>query len=462
MAYEMRQHHKLLQKMVMTQQLQQAIKLLQLSRIELLERVQLELENNPVLEEGLKAEGDISLDASHGNGRVEVDWQDYLEGYHEAPLGPRFRREEDELPLGATLSRETTLMEHLLWQLQLSSFTPEEVGIGVSIIGNLDEDGYLRVTTQELSQWLGVGEDVCEGVLRKIQGFDPPGVAARDLKECLLIQVRSFPCRFPLVEEIIDHYLGYLEKGDYKGIADALSIHPMEVTKVVEIITSLDPRPGRAWSSVDVHTIIPDIYIQKVGDEYVVLLNEDGLPRLRISPYYRKILSTDEAVPSPAKAYIQERFRSAVWLIRSIHQRQRTIYKVAHSIIKFQREFLDKGMDYLRPLVLKDVSEDIGVHESTVSRCTSNKYAHTPQGILELRSFFNAGMWKDDGTGIAVKSVVDKVKAIIASEDRKKPLSDQDIVELLKGGGINTARRTITKYRKIMGIPPSSRRKRLF
>jgi len=462
MAYEMRQYQKLLQKMMMTQQLQQAIKLLQLSRVELLERVQLELENNPVLEEGLKQEENLSLNTSYGNGRVEVDWQDYLEDYHEASLGPRFRREEDEPPFDANLTREATLMEYLLWQLQLSSFTLEEVRIGVSIIGNLDEDGYLRVTTQELCRWLGVGEDMCEGVLRRIQEFDPPGVAARDLKECLLIQARSFPCRFPLVEEIINHYLGYLEKGDYKAIADALGVHPMEVTKAVEIITSLDPRPGMAWSSVDAHTIIPDVYIQKVGEEYVVLLNEDGLPKLRISPYYRKILSTEETVPSSVKAYIQERFRSAVWLIRSIHQRQRTIYKVVQSIIKFQREFLDKGMDYLRPLVLKDVAEDIGVHESTVSRCTSNKYAHTPQGMLELRFFFNAGMWKDDGIGIAVKSVMDKVKTIIASEDRRKPLSDQEIVELLKGGGINTARRTITKYRKIMGIPPSSRRKRIF
>ncbi len=480
MAHEIRHDLKLSQQLVMSPQLQLAIKLLQLSRLELEETVREEMEINPVLEEdGSQEEGDETLDP---NPQQEIDWEAYLENCYERPLSRSFAGDSEDFPLEATLTKSPTLAEHLMWQLHLSSLTSEETQVGEFIIGNIDEDGYLRLgedtdglsssrpedeavylktVTEEISKATGFDDGIAENVLKKIQQFDPVGTGSRTLKECLLIQAEFLGCKTPLIEEIINHHLNNLEKHNYKAIASALKIPMNDVAEAVKVIMGLSPRPGSSYGQSEVHAIIPDVYIQKVGEDYVISLNENGLPRLKISPYYRTLIARNGNADG-TKAYVQERLRSARWLIQSIQQRQRTIYKAAQSIVKFQRDFFDSGVCYLKPLTLKDVAEDIGMHESTVSRVTTSKYAHTPHGIFELKYFFGAGVNRDDGTGMASRSIMEKMKGICGMEDMRKPLSDQKIADMLRESGINVARRTVTKYREAMGILPAGRRKRLF
>lgn len=401
MPAEIRQELRLTQQLVMTPQLQMAIKLLQLSRLELAEQLRQEIEQNPVLEETMGMEENIWQEAPAAtstvseekmDGKGDIDWHTYLENYHDTDRFGFKPNNDDETQFYSTLTKKSTLIDHLLWQLHLSPFSPEEVNIGTFIIGNIDEIGYLRMTAEEIAQDLGVDINDVESALKRIQEFDPIGIGARDLKECLLIQARFLPKRDFIVEDIINHHLILLEKKDYKAIAKALNIHISKVIDAVRVISNMEPRPGRAYGADDSQIIIPDVYIQKIGSDYVALLNEDGLPKLKISHYYKEMLSKNGSASDNAKSYIQERLRSAAWLIKSIHQRQRTIYKVAESIIKFQRGFLDRGVGSLKPLILGDVAQDIGMHESTVSRVTSNKYAHTPQGILALKYFFSSGL----------------------------------------------------------------------
>ncbi|MBI3754819.1 MAG: RNA polymerase factor sigma-54, partial [Deltaproteobacteria bacterium] len=406
----------------------------------------------------------------------EIDWEAYLESCYERPLGgTNFAEESEESSLEATLTRTITLTEHLMWQMHLSPFTLEETLAGEFIIGNIDEDGYLRVgennrdeklylksVTDEIVKATGAVKEVVESALKKIQQFDPAGVGSRTLKECLLIQAEFLECNNHVIKEIINNHLNNLEKKNYKAIAVALKIPIDKVVEALKVIMGLSPRPGSAYGQSETNIIIPDIYIQKTGGDYVVLLNENGLPRLKISSYYKELIRNNGRGADATKAYIQERLRSAKWLIQSIHQRQRTIYKVAQSIIKFQRDFLDNGVCCLKPLILRDVAADIGMHESTVSRVTTNKYAHTPHGIFELKYFFSAGIERDDGTGMAFTSIMEKLKNICEMEDASRPLSDQKITDLLKKSGINIARRTVTKYREAMDILPANGRKRLF
>ena len=474
MAHEIRQDMRLSQQLVMSPQLQLAIKLLQLSRLELEELVIEELENNPVLEEeaGAGEGGEISVSKREER---EVDWEAYLENCYERPLGRSFADESEEYSLEATLTKKPTLSEHLMWQLHLSPFTPEETLVGEFIIGNIDEDGYLRFgedsgdetaylksITQEIANATGITEDIVESTIRKIQQFDPVGVCSRTVRECLLIQVKFLGCDDPTVEEIINHHLNHFEKKNYKAVAAALKIPIDKVLDAVKFIVGLNPRPGSAYGQSEATVIIPDIFIHKIGGDYVILLNENGLPKLRVSSYYRTLISQNGRGSAETKAYVQEKLRAAKWLIQSIQQRQRTIYKVTLSILKFQRDFFDSGTCYLKPLILRDVAEDIGMHESTVSRVTTNKYAHTPHGIFELKYFFSAGVNRDDGTGVASKSIMEKLKNICEIEDANKPLSDQKIADLLRKSGINIARRTVTKYRETMGILSASGRKKLF
>ncbi|MBI5681761.1 MAG: RNA polymerase factor sigma-54 [Deltaproteobacteria bacterium] len=473
MAADIRQDLRLSQQLVMTPQLQMAIKLLQLSRLELDEQLQKEMEQNPVLEDAAETETileetpAVSLTPPNekSDKKNDIDWQSYLEDYHNTDRMDRrhIRNDEDELPFGSTLAEKPTLTNHLLWQLHLSLFTPDEVRIGTFIIGNIDDDGYLQVTNlEEIANELGVSKDDVESVLKRVQEFDPVGIGARDVRECLLIQARLLPKRDKVVENIINNCFCLLGKRDYKGIAKALDIPIFKVVNAVRIISHMEPRPGRAVCADESCVIMPDIYIQKIGDDYVVSLNEDGMPRLKISPYYREMLANGGTASEGVKSYIKERLCSAVWLIKSIQQRQRTIHRVAESIVKFQREFLDKGIDYLKPLVLRDVAHDIGMHESTVSRVTTNKYAHTPHGILELKYFFSSGIKKEDGSDIASEGIKERIKKLIGGEDPKKPLSDQKIVRYLRTGGIDIARRTVAKYREAIKIPSSSERRQRF
>jgi RNA polymerase sigma-54 factor len=506
MSMEIKQHLKLSQQLVMTPQLQQAIKLLQLSRVELVDMVRDELLENPILEDSVEisaeqpskhslaeegarvgeklSEADVErigetempmpqLSEERGDGAAEVkadtrageavadfDWDTYLESQSNAAPMPSFRPNSDDLPsLESTLTRGTSLFDHLEWQLKLTrGFTPEQEGIALLIIGNINPDGYFDVPVEDVADETGTSVEEVEAVLKRVQQFDPPGVAARDLKECLLIQAKHVGADDELVLGIIEKHLSNLEKKNYPAIAKDMDQPLEEVYEAAKVVMAFDPKPGSAYTDEEPAYITPDVYIQKVGDKYFVVANDDGLPKLKVSDFYRVALSKGPK----AREYIQERLRSAQWLIRSIQQRQRTIVRVTESILRFQREFFEKGAAYLRPLILRDVADDIGMHESTVSRVTTNKYVHSPQGIFELKYFFNSGIARSDGDDLASEAVKLKIKQIVANEDVKRPHSDQRIVELLADQNIEIARRTVAKYREQLKILPSSKRKQMF
>ncbi|HAJ28384.1 MAG TPA: RNA polymerase sigma-54 factor [Syntrophus sp. (in: bacteria)] len=488
MAFELKQSLKLSQQLIMTPQLQQAIKLLQLSRLEMVDMINQEMEENPLLEEisgseeiveeglsesdtlrTLETEEIKSVDhavevTGEGDGREDFDWNSYLEDY--GPMGVTYQRADEE---GASwdnlLTRTPSLTDHLMWQLKFLPLSDAEMLVGEQIICNLDQNGYLQTTVEEIAVQEQVEADVVESVLEKVQSFDPPGIAARDLMECLLIQARLLGDANPLVEKIIRDHLRDLETKNYAQITRKLKVTIDDVLQAVMVISNMDPKPGSIYQEEKVQTIIPDVFVYKTGDEYKVILNDDGMPRLRISNFYKEIMAGVDGSKEAdtGKKYIKERVQSATWLIKSIQQRQKTIYRVTESIVNYQRNFFDKGINYLRPLVLRDIAMDVEMHESTISRVVTNKYMQSPAGLFELKYFFSSGISKNDGgENIASKSVKEEIKKVISEEDHKKPLSDSEIVELLALSGINIARRTVAKYREMMHILPSSRRKKYF
>lgn len=491
MAFELKQNLKLAQQLIMTPQLQQAIKLLQLSRQELVEAINQEMEENPLLEEvspdddrddGAQedfAENVVSVEreslkplehteeinVEKGPGTDEFDWAGYLEDY--GPVGVTYGgKDGEETSWDNILTEGQSLAKHLTWQMMLSSFSEDEVRIGNQIIGNLDANGYLCATLAEIAQLENIDETFVENVLKKVQEFDPPGIAARDLQECLLIQARMLGVKNRIIEVIIKEFLKELELKNYAHIAHKLKVTLREVEIAVLLISGMNPKPGSIYSEEKIQPVIPDVYVVKAGDEYKILLNDDGLPRLRISNFYREIMgglsNHGHHDTENGKKYIKDKVQSAAWLIKSIQQRQNTIYKVAESIVKFQKDFFDRGIDYLKPLVLRDVALDIDMHESTISRVVNNKYMHSPQGIFELKYFFGSAIKRTSEGTIASKSVMEEIRQIISTEKPKKPYSDCEIVDLLKTKGIDIARRTVAKYREMMGILPSSKRKKYF
>lgn len=483
MVLELKQAPKLVQQLVITPQLQQAIRLLQLTRLELVDMINQEMKENPLLEEveegkdssdeGVPVPEEKAEESSpiveqtgevrgEGEGAEEFDWENYLENYNLAPLSRPSEPDGEERPSFENfITKSTTLFDHLTWQLHLSKVSDEEERAGTWIIGNLDEDGYLNVSLEECVAETGVPLETVEGILRTIQEFDPVGVAARDLKECLLIQLKQLSPRDPVAEKIVQDHLSLLKNRNYPAIARRLSVSVERVNRAASLISRLEPKPGRAYGGEIAQEIIPDVYVYKLEGEYVVSLNDEGVPRLKVNSYYRRILAEGRNALQEDRKYIQEKLRSALWLIRSIDQRQRTIYKVAKSIVKFQKDFLDQGIQYLKPLVLRDVAEDIQMHESTISRVTNNKYMHTPQGIYELKFFFNAGIPSIQGEAMASESVKSLLREIIEQENPKKPYSDEKLVQMLKERNIHIARRTISKYRETMKILSSSERRKV-
>jgi len=483
MALELKLAPKLVQQLVITPQLQQAIRLLQLTRLELVDMISQEMKENPLLEEleegkesfdeeeqppAEKAEAPVPI-VEHttevkgeGEGADEFDWENYLENYNVASFSKQREQDGEERPSFENfMAKSTTLFDHLYWQLHLSDLNEEEQRAGTWIIGNLDEDGYLKISLEEFSAEAGLSLERAEGVLRKIQEFDPVGVAARDLKECLLIQLNQLSPRDLIAEKIVEEHLSLLKNRNYPAIAKRLGVSVERVNRAASLISRLEPKPGRAFGGEVAQEIIPDVYVYKVEGEYVISLNDEGVPRLKVNSYYRRILAEGRNAQQDDRKYIQEKLRSALWLIRSIDQRQRTIYKVAKSIVKFQKDFLDQGIQYLKPLVLRDVAEDIQMHESTVSRVTNNKYMHTSQGIYELKFFFNAGIPSVQGEAMASESVKSLLKEIIGRENPRKPYSDEKLVQMLKERNIHIARRTISKYREMMKILSSSERRKV-
>lgn len=477
MALELRQQLKLTQQLIMTPQLQMAIKLLQLNRMELVDTIRQELEENPALEEVQEASAEevsfeeaeveaapletmreVHIDERNIDG---VDWSNYIEEYSSVGRMPLETEKKDSLSFESFVANKPSLQEHLLWQLLMTNPSTDQERIGSLIAGHLNRDGYLETPLDEICSANDVDLERAVKVLALMQTFDPIGVCGRNLSESLLIQARHWKLDNTIVTEIINHHLNHLENKNYKAICKALKVGMEEVAAAVNVIIRLEPRPGRVFSDEEPQYINPDIFVYKMGDEFVIMVNDDGMPRLRVNNLYKNVIKSGQGVPAQAKEYVQEKMRSAAWLIRSIHQRKKTIYRVMESILKFQKDFFEKGIEHLRPMVLREVAEDIGMHESTISRVTTNKYAHTPQGIFELKYFFNSSIRRINGDAIASVSVQDKIKQIIENESPNRPLSDQRIAKILKASNINIARRTVAKYREMLRLLPSGKRKRI-
>jgi len=464
---------RLTQRLVLTPSLQQAIKLLQYSRQELVQYIRQELLENPTLEE-LQAEpiGPApevppvaavagEPDAAPSPDGDDESWTRYLESYDESF---EQRGGSEEAPeYESALSHAESLADHLEQQLNVAVSTDEDRMIGTEIVGNIDDDGYLQTALDEIATRLGVTVEAVLRVLRIVQAFDPPGVAARDIAECLAIQLEQRGQAGGLAERLVRLHLADLEARRYKRIASAQKVTLDAVFAAARTIGELEPHPGRLFAGDMVSTIVPDITITKDGDEYQVSLIEDGLPQLRINGFYRRMYRRG-GLEASDREFIEKKVNSARWLIKSILQRHETILKVTRSIVKFQRDFLDLGIDHLRPLVLRTVADDIQMHESTVSRVTSNKYAQTPQGLFELKYFFNSGIGRNGGgDSMASVSVQDLLQKIVATEDPRRPLSDLEIVRRLnQEHGLEIARRTVAKYRSILRLPPANRRRRLY
>ncbi|MBI3801423.1 MAG: RNA polymerase factor sigma-54 [Deltaproteobacteria bacterium] len=462
--------------LVITPQLRQAIKILQLPRDELDALLHEEIDQNPLLaveagEEVVPTPEEAppaSEEPPAAAPAEEIDWRAYLENYHEdlPALPPTGTDEDDDERLNLVENqpnRTESLADHLAEQLRFNNLTAEEEQIASLIIGNLNADGYLQDSIEDIAAGAGVPVELATRVLESIQACDPPGVAARDVRECLLLQLRTQGLDDPatpdpalsLAGTIVRDHLSALEGRRFERLAKDLGVTVEEVAQAVKIITSLDPKPGRNFDDGEIHYVEPDVYIHKIGDDYVVTLNEDGLPRLKISASYRRLLAEEGA----AKEYVQEKLRAATWLIKSIHQRQRTLLLVAESIVKFQRDFLTHGVLQMRPLVLRDVAEDVGLHESTVSRAIANKYVSTPRGIHALKKFFTTGLKGPQGQDVAAESVKERIRELINNEDPARALSDEEIAQLLSSDNVSIARRTVAKYRESMNILPSAKRR---
>ncbi len=472
----LKQTMNLSQNLVITPQLQQAIKLLQMSRLELETAVRSELEENPILEEAeILKEEDVqrtkevaqevespAVEGSDPRKQEEFEWENYFESQIKPPQSSPGTGNDEIMNYENVISTTQSLHEYLSWQVKMNGFTELEEEIADVIIGFIDDDGYLKTPLEQIAEEEKFDLEDIQDTLELVQEFDPPGVGARDLKECLLIQAKHLEEDTNDLVHLINHHLKDLEKKNFDAIAKAMNKDIRDVSEMCKIVFTMEPKPGRAFAPSETHYITPDIYVYKVGDEYVVSLNEDGLPRLKISNFYRNRLKQEGAQDKAERDYIQDKLKSAVWLIKSIHQRQRTIYKVSESIVKHQRDFFDKGPEFLKPMILRDIANDIGMHESTVSRVTTAKYMHTAQGIYELKYFFNSGISSSEGDSLASESVKIKIKDLISKENVKSPLSDQKIAELLSKEGLQIARRTVAKYREMLKILPSSQRKKMF
>ncbi|NDV19202.1 RNA polymerase factor sigma-54 [Pseudodesulfovibrio sp. JC047] len=469
MGLELRQQLKLSQQLVMTPQLQQAIKLLQLSRLELLETVQQELLENPFLDEK-ETEADVAdasetLTESQAEEELvrNADWENYLGEFSSTSkqaTGRDAEIPEEGMSFEARLASKPSLEGHINWQMRLSNFTEQEIAIGEMILGNLDSNGYLQASTEDLQSMVDASSEDIESTILRIQRLDPVGVASRTPQECLLVQMDVLGYDDPVLVSLVTDHLEDLEKNRYKPLARKFKISMEDLKSYLDLMQTLDPMPGTNFSSTEPHYVSPDVFVYKYGDDFIIILNEDGLPRLQMNAFY---MDSMKGAAHKEKEYFQEKMRSAAWLMKSLYQRQRTLYKVVESIVGFQRDFFEEGVTKLKPLILKEVAEDIEMHESTVSRITTSKYVSTPHGIYELKFFFNSALDLDDGSQVGSESVKALIKKMIADEDSKKPLSDERIGDILKEElEVNIARRTVAKYRSAMGIPSSSKRKQYF
>ncbi|HXK11372.1 MAG TPA: RNA polymerase factor sigma-54 [Vicinamibacteria bacterium] len=462
---------RLSQRLILTPSLQQAIKLLPLTTLELAEVLEQEVMENPLLEEvpveETKTQEEIAQEEPPAEREraedplKEIEVERFFEDYFDDGGERRVRPAEvpDVPPIENTLTESPDLYDHLLWQLRMTEADEATLEIGEAIIQNLDDDGLLRVSLEDVAAMGPWPMETVERTLALVQAFDPPGVAARSLTECLRIQLRVLGLEGSPADLMVRDHMKQLQSHQYPEISRHMGLSADEVAHHLEIIQGLSPRPGNRYSAKRSDYILPDVFVVKEGDEYKIVLNDDGLPKLRISPTYRRMLDQKEPGSEETRAYVKDKLRSALWLLKSVDQRQRTIYKVAESIVRHQRAFLDHGISHLRPLVLRDVASDIGMHESTVSRVVANKYMHTPRGVYEMRFFFHSGITSTMGEAISSVTIKDRIKKMIEEEDAARPLSDSRIAEVLAAEGLPLARRTVAKYREELRIPPSNLRK---
>ncbi len=480
MALELRQSLKLSQKLVMTPQLRQAIKLLQLGRLELTDALQAEIEQNPMLEEvpplleqpsnpesltaeenQFQAEAPIT-DRVKGDDPAtvaEVNWEDYSNNFdadfsfaHETPPA-------DAPSQFDFISATPGLDSYLQWQLTHLELTDQDKELTQFIIGSLDGHGFLETTIEDICLYCHCTEEEAEGTLRLVQSLDPPGIAARDIRESLLLQLDRLDYYDTLPYRIVEQHMNLLETRNYALLARETGAPLKKINEAVAIIQELTPYPGNEFSNEQTNYVIPDVYIYKIDGEFVVQLNDEGLPHLQVSSEYQQLLKKKNALNTESRGYLRESKRNAEWFIKSIEQRQRTIHKVMESLLKFQHDFFEKGAGAMRPLILRDVAEDIGMHESTVSRVTSNKYVHTPQGIYELKYFFSTAVATSDGDTVAAEAIKNRIRQLVHNENPAKPLSDNTISELLAKENITVARRTVAKYRDQLKILPVKHRR---
>jgi RNA polymerase sigma-54 factor len=494
MGLENRLLQKMGQSLTMTPQLQQAIKLLQLGRLEYQEAIEREILENPFLEEvpqefdgqGIPSAPDndpnnispsspsvTSGPLSHSDESQDLqiqtapkepqsDWEDYAESFTDYQGAASIKGHSDFEDRGVpeiVSTRTESLEEHLLRQVRLQEFPKHEALIARFITGNLNQDGLLEATYEEIAQACSCDAGTVADVVDELRFLDPVGCCTRTLQECLLTQLEAIGMADGLEAKLIKNHLERLERRRYDSIAKAEGVTLEEISIALKNIQALDPRPGRAFADETVRYIVPDVYVHRVGEEMIVSLNEDGIPKLKLNPTYTELLKESGKGSGDNRTYLTERARAASWLIKSIQQRQQTILRVTESIVKFQESFFENGVSHLKPLVLKDVADDIGMHESTVSRVTTEKYVHTPQGLFELKFFFTSGIKTAGGGDISSSSVKEEIKQIIAQESNQNPISDQEIVKILKAKNIDIARRTVAKYRETMGIPSSALRK---
>jgi RNA polymerase sigma-54 factor len=479
MALESRLELRLSQKLVLTPQLQMAIKLLQMPQLELSQTLTQELVENPFLEElpdvatkeEMTKEERESTEPAESTERDDSEIpleklmgfaaDDYFEerSYDGRDLGYFTPGNVTQPSFEYFLSTSSDLFDHLIWQLRLSRESENVRSVGEIIIGNIDENGYLKVTNEEIKEVSNADMETVERAVRLVQSFDPAGIAARDIRECLQLQLRALHLEGTLVETLVVNNLDLIGKRKYPQLAKLYNVPVDDIMAAVKIIEGLDPKPGGNFSSSAVNYITPDVYIIKTDSGYQIVLNDEGLPRLRISSYYQRLLNQKNAIPKEDRQFLEDKLRSAIWLMKSLDQRNKTIYRVTECILNFQRDFFDKGVNFLKPLNLKDIATELSLHESTISRVTSNKYLSCPRGIYGFRFFFSNAIPSDSGE-ISATTVKEMVKKIIAEEDSAKPLSDMCIVDIFKSQNINIARRTIAKYREELKIPSQSQRKR--
>jgi len=461
------------QKIIMTPKLQQALKLLQMPTLELQQVLKQEILQNPLLEEvedeeveaeeaqeeeGEDEEAEAKSDDDNEEQAEEIDWDDYFETGFGIGSGYAEEEEREDFIERVPVAR-MTLSEHLMSQLRLATEDEKTRAIGEYIIGSLDDSGYLSCPLKEVADTFSVSEEEVERVLKIIQTFDPPGVGARDLKECLLIQLEAKGLGDSLAARIVrDHFEEFKQK-KYLDLSKKLKVSLKELQEQSRIIGSLDPKPGLEITAEEPKYVIPDLIVERVGDKYVVSLNDKNIPRLRISQSYRDELTNNPSITDETKDFIQSKLKNAKWLIQTIEQRRRTMVKVMEAIVEEQREFFEKGAAYLKPLTLQQIASKINMHESTVSRVTTNKYVQTPRGVFELKYFFSSSLGTNTGEEVSAKSAKLRIKEIIENEDPKKPLSDQKIADILKSEGLIIARRTVAKYREQLGILPARHRK---